>query len=95
MAELVRKSGGTGRDDLYSRMEEIDEDFPVRLAFRYPQLTENERKLASFLRLDFSSREIAVIMGIEPKSVEIERHRMRRKMGLTRNQSLTAVIKSI
>jgi DNA-binding CsgD family transcriptional regulator/phosphate/sulfate permease len=95
MAELVRKSGGTGRDDLYSRMEEIDEDFPARLAFRYPQLTENERKLASFLRLDFSSREIAVIMGIEPKSVEIERHRMRRKMGLTRNQSLTAVIKSI
>lgn len=73
----------------------MHKDFSVRLASKFPQLTAQERKLATLLRLEFSTKYIASLLNISPKSVEIERHRMRTKMGLSRDVKLTDFIKNI
>lgn len=51
--------------------------------------------LAALLRLGFSSKYIAALMNITPKSVEISRYRLRQKLGLSKGDNLVNFIRSI
>ena len=82
-------------NDFYARSEVLHKDFNMRLSERFPSLTEAERKLANLLRQGFSSKYIASLMNITPKSVEISRYRLRIKLGLDRSDNLIQFIKSI
>ena len=82
-------------NDFYARTEVLHKDFNMRLAEAYPKLTENERRLANLLRQGFSSKYIASLMNITPKSAEINRYRLRAKLGLKREDNLVQFIKSI
>ena len=82
-------------NDFYARSEVLHKDFNMRLSEAYPNLTENERRLANLLRQGFSSKYIASLMNITPKSAEINRYRLRAKLGLKRNDNLVQFIKSI
>lgn len=82
-------------DSFYLEVEQLHKDFSVRLAEQYPALTPQERRLTILLRLDFSTKYIATLMNISPKSVEVSRHRLRAKLGLSREQNLTKFIKTI
>ena len=82
-------------NDFYARSEVLHKDFNMRLSERFPSLTEAERKLANLLRQGFSSKYIASLMNITPKSVEISRYRLRIKLGLERSDNLIQFIKSI
>lgn len=81
--------------DFYARTEILHRDFNTRLKEAFPDLTESERKLANLLRQGFSSKYIASLMNITPKSVEISRYRLRTKLGLKRSDNLVQYIKSI
>ena len=82
-------------DSFYTQVEQLHKDFGVRLTEKFPDLTRQERRLVILLRLDFSTKYIATLMNISPKSVEISRHRLRAKLGLKREQNLTNFIKTI
>lgn len=82
-------------NDFYARTEVLHRDFNMRLKEAFPDLTEGERKLANLLRQGFSSKYIASLMNITPKSVEISRSRLRTKLGLKRSDNLVQYIKSI
>lgn len=95
-SQLGLRRNATGeQEDFYEQVEQMHKDFSVRLASKFPQLTAQERKLATLLRLEFSTKYIASLLNLSPKSVEIERHRMRKKMGLSRDVKLTDFIKNI
>jgi DNA-binding CsgD family transcriptional regulator len=72
-----------------------DKDFFKKLKNSHSGLTPNELKLCAYLRLNLTSKEIAPLFNISPKSVEIKRYRLRKKIDLERNQSLTNYILSI
>ena len=82
-------------NDFYAQSEILHKDFNMRLKEAFPNLTESERKLANLLRQGFSSKYIATLMNITPKSVEISRYRLRTKLGLRRSDNLVQFIKSI
>jgi len=82
-------------NDFYAQSEILHKDFNMRLKETFPNLTESERKLAILLRQGFSSKYIATLMNITPKSVEISRYRLRTKLGLQRSDNLVQFIKSI
>lgn len=79
----------------YSQAESLHEDFNAKLSENFPDLTQQERRLATLLRLGFSSKYIATLMNITPKSVEISRYRLRQKLGLSKGDNLVNFIKSI
>lgn len=79
----------------YSQAESLHEDFNAKLSENFPDLTQQERRLATLLRLGFSSKYIATLMSITPKSVEISRYRLRQKLGLSKGDNLVNYIKSI
>ena len=78
-----------------AQAESLHEDFNAKLSENFPDLTQQEKRLATMLRLGFSSKYIATLMNITPKSVEISRYRLRQKLGLGRGDSLVNFIKSI
>ena len=79
----------------YAQAESLHEDFNAKLSENFPHLTQQEKRLATLLRLGFSSKYIATLMNITPKSVEISRYRLRQKLGLGKGDNLVNFIKSI
>lgn len=76
-------------------VNELNTDFYLRLSNRYPGLSENEQRLTALIRLNLSSKEIASILNISTKSVEVNRHRLRKKMHLKREENLTELISKL
>lgn len=62
--------------------DEINNDFLKRLKDKYPALTHNDQKLCAYLHLNLSSKEIAQLLNISIRGVEISRYRLRKKLGI-------------
>lgn len=65
-----------------------DKDFFKKVKEIHPLLTANDLKLCVYLRLNMSSKEIAPLLNISPRSVEIKRYRLRKKIQLDRSVNL-------
>src|SRR5690606_15759617 len=72
-----------------------DKDFFDKLKSKHPGLTANDLRLCAYLRLNFTSKEIAPLLNISVKSVEIKRYRLRKKMELPHELNLTDYIMSL
>ena len=75
--------------------DNADKDFLKRLKQQHEALTNHDLKLCAYLRLNLSSKEIAPLLSISVKSVDIKRYRLRKKMDLEHNQNLTEYILSL
>jgi ligand-binding sensor domain-containing protein/DNA-binding CsgD family transcriptional regulator len=62
--------------------DKVHSNFLVSLKDTYPYLTASDLKLCAYLRLNLTSKEIAQIMNITIKGVELGRHRLRKKIGI-------------
>ncbi len=69
-----------------------DKDFLKKMKNLHPTLTSNDLRLCAYLRLNLSSKEIAPLLNISPRSVEVKRYRLRKKMSLPHETSLTNYI---
>lgn len=76
-------------------IRELNENFFKNLELKYPGLTDNEKKLCSLLRLKLTSKEIASILNITPKSVEVNRSRLRKKLHIKKDEKLTKMIRKL
>ncbi len=72
--------------------DQVHGDFLNRLREEYQDLTPNEQKLCAFLRLNLNTKEIANLMGISLRGVEIARYRLRKKLGIDQGQNLSKFI---
>lgn len=62
--------------------DKVHSDFLVAIKNRFPNLTANELKLCAYLRMNLSTKEIAQLMNISVRGVEISRYRLRKKLQL-------------
>ena len=72
-----------------------DKKFLDKVKEKHPDLTPNDLRLCAYLRLNLSSKEIAPLLNISPRSVEVKRYRLRKKMDLEHNANLTNYILEI
>jgi len=82
-------------DDFNIQIEKMHKEFSSRLSIQFPALSENEKRLAILLRLGISSKEMATLLNISPKSVEINRYRLRKRLGLDKGTNLIQFINNI
>jgi len=75
--------------------DNADKDFLKKVKSAHPTLTPNDLRLCAYLRLNLSSKEIAPLLNISVRSVEIKRYRLRKKMDLSHEQGLVEYILSI
>lgn len=72
-----------------------DKDFLKKVKGVHPELTSNDLRLCAYLRLNLSSKEIAPLLNISVRSVEVKRYRLRKKMNLSHESGLTDYIMEI
>lgn len=80
-------------DEVLKRIEDqfdlIHNNFMKRLHARHPDLSNNERMMCAYLKMNLSTKEIAPLLNISVRGVETIRYRLRKKFGLEREDSLT------
>lgn len=72
--------------------DEVHEDFLNRFKEKHPNITAKDMRLCAFLRMNLSSKEIAPLLSISIRSVEISRYRLRKKIELPHDINLTDYI---
>ena len=75
--------------------DSADKDFLKKVKQAHSLLTPNDLRLCAYLRLNLSSKEIAPLLNISVRSVEIKRYRLRKKMDLPHEQGLVEYILSV
>jgi len=83
------------RKEFEANIEQVSQTFFMKLREKIPDITKNEERLSALLRLNLSSKEIAMIFNISPQSVEIYRHKLRKKLNLNKEENLHDFLNNI
>ena len=87
LAKVSRKIEQTMEEGYYDefdvRFKRVHPDFIAKLTKKHPNLTPNEIKICSFLKLNMSTKEIASLTGQSVTAIEMARYRIRRKLGIS------------
>ncbi len=75
--------------------DEVHQEFLVRLKEYHPELSPSEIRLSAYLRMNISTKEIAPLMNISIRGVEVSRYRLRKKLNLDRDTNLTKYIMQV
>ncbi len=68
--------------------DQVHNNFLSIIKSKYPNLSATDLKLCAYLRLNLTSKEIAQLMNISLKGVEISRYRVRKKLALATEVNL-------
>jgi len=75
--------------------EQVYSGFFVRLKDKMPDLTQSETRLICLTKLKLGDKQMAAILGVSHSTIKITRYRLRRKMGLTEENSIDDIADSI
>ncbi|MEL6671307.1 MAG: triple tyrosine motif-containing protein [Bacteroidota bacterium] len=68
--------------------DQVHGHFLQNLREVYPGLTSKDQRLCAYLKMNLSTKEIAQLMNISVRGVEISRYRLRKKLALPRETNL-------
>ena len=90
LVQLIKNDYQTEKDwqNFKSYFEQVHEHFDAKLREHFNDLTHHEIRLATLLKMNLSTKEIAAILNISPDSVNKARYRLRKKLNLSTEDSL-------
>ena len=68
--------------------DQANHNFLQRLKEEYPVLTPKDQKLCAYLRMNLTTKDIAPLLNISVRGVEIARYRLRKKINLDKEVNL-------
>ena len=71
-----------------STFDSVHHDFFKRLEEAYPDLNNKDKLLCAYIKMNLLSKEIAPLMNISLRGVEISRYRLRKKLNLSEGENL-------
>ena len=97
LEKIVKKIDSTLRiqedwEQFEYHFNQVHGDFLTHLRNQFTDLSPNEQKLCVFLRLNLNTKDIANLMGISLRGVEIARYRLRKKLNLQKGENLSKFI---
>ncbi|MBC3757543.1 tetratricopeptide repeat protein [Hyunsoonleella sp. SJ7] len=75
--------------------EQVHKDFNSTVKQKFPEVTSNELRLMALLKMNLSSKEIANILNVSPEGIKKARYRLRKKLGITTEDSLQDLVLSL
>lgn len=78
-----------------TNLNQIHNAFIVNLSKKYPNLTPKDIKLCIYLKMNLSSKEIAPMMNISFRGVELQRYRLRKKLNLVQDENLSKFLLTV
>ncbi len=75
-------------DEFKLRFSSINNKFYKNLSDNFPDLSKNEQRLCTLIKLNFNSKDISKLLGVSVQSVHTSRYRLRKKLNLSKDTSL-------
>lgn len=75
--------------------DEVHDEFFKRLKKKYPQISPREMRLCAYIRMNLTSKEIATLLNITERGVEVSRYRLRKKLDLPREINFSTFLSNI
>lgn len=85
----------TDLDNFQSSFDAVHNDFFKKLDTQYPQLTYKDKMLCAYIKMNLMSKEIAPLLNVSVRGVEISRYRLRKKLGLDEKVNLADFLQKI
>jgi ligand-binding sensor domain-containing protein len=98
MESIINEGLETQTEEWMNAMQSLklsQQGFFKNLIDHFPELTTNDLRLCSYLRMNFSTKEIARLLNNSTRAVEISRYRLRKKLNLLHDDNLTEYLMSI
>lgn len=86
------QSGDKTNSALMLNIEDKNKEFIERLTQKHPELTQGEKHLATMLRVNLSTKEVSMITGTSPKTINMNRYRLRKALNLTSEEDLVGYL---
>lgn len=81
-------------DSIYERYLELNPNFFNELSKQGKGLSIGELKLCALVSLNFSNEELSEIMHIKTRSVITKKNRLKKKLGLKKDENLNELLRS-
>lgn len=89
------QNGDKTNSALLLSIEEKNQGFLERLNKIHPNLTQGEKHLATMLRVNLSTKDIAMLTGTMPKTINMNRYRLRKSLNLPSEEDLVEYLLKI
>ncbi|TVZ47954.1 LuxR C-terminal-related transcriptional regulator [Olleya sp. Hel_I_94] len=73
---------------------QVHEKFFNQLKIKHPKLSHKDLKLCAYIKMNLVTKEIAPLMNISTRGIETHRYRLKRKLNLSSEDSLTDYLNS-
>ncbi|WP_414703072.1 helix-turn-helix transcriptional regulator, partial [Proteiniphilum sp. UBA5346] len=83
------------RNNILMNVEEKNMEFLQRLTKLHPDLTQGEKDLALLLFINLSTKEIALLTGKIPKTINMNRYRLRKSLNLSSSDNITEYLQNL
>ena len=94
---LLKKENASDKDwEVFKAyFADVHNDFDQKLKTIYPDISEKEIRLAAFLRMNLTTKEIAATLNVLPDSILKSKYRLKKKLGLEKNTDLSQFLNSL
>ena len=72
--------------------EEVHPQFFQNLKSDFPKLTSNDLRHCAYIKIHMQTKDVARIMNVEPKSIQMTRYRLKKKLNLTEKENLEDIL---
>ncbi|WP_421807205.1 tetratricopeptide repeat protein [Flagellimonas sp.] len=94
---LLKKENASDKDwEVFKTyFAEVHNDFDQKLKTIYQDISEKEIRLAAFLRMNLTTKEIAATLNVLPDSILKSKYRLKKKLGLDKDMDLSNFLGSL
>ncbi|WP_158657195.1 tetratricopeptide repeat protein [Maribacter cobaltidurans] len=94
---LLKKENASDKDwEVFkSYFADVHNDFDQKLKTLYADISEKEIRLAAFLRMNLTTKEIAATLNVLPDSILKSKYRLKKKLGLDKETDLATFLNSL
>ena len=90
---VARKQLNTNNwEEFNQRFVSVNRGFYERLQAKFPELTQTDLKHCALIKLNFTGKEMANLLGISEKSVHMARYRIRKKFAIDTETNLSMYV---
>ncbi len=73
---------------------QVHKEFFEMLRSNYPSLTHKDLKICAYIKMSLSTKEIAPLLNISARGVETHRYRLKKKLALSKEESLSSFLQN-
>ena len=94
---LLKKENASDKDwEVFKTyFAEVHNDFDQKLKTLYADISEKEIRLAAFLRMNLTTKEIAATLNVLPDSILKSKYRLKKKLNLDKDIDLTSFLNTL